>query len=119
MLRLEDELKELDQRRSPVLDQQEREHLIRLGADMEIAWSHPAATMATRNEARPDCAARDRGCGSRMVLSKALHWQGGDQTALKIKKNGVANIAGRWRKTSRFLFDELARLMPDRTTAPV
>ena len=46
--RLEDELEAFDTQRQPVLGEQEREHLMRLGADLEIAWSHPAATVATR-----------------------------------------------------------------------
>jgi hypothetical protein len=46
--RLEDELEAFDTQRQPVLGEQEREHLMRLGADLEIAWSHPAATVTTR-----------------------------------------------------------------------
>jgi hypothetical protein len=85
--RIEDELKELDQHRSPILDEQEREHLMRLGADMEIAWSHPAATMATRKRIvrtvlREIIVRVEDG-----FVDMVLHWQGGDHTALKIKKN--------------------------------
>src|SRR5262249_32175426 len=34
--------------RRPPLGERERQQLIRLGADLELAWSHPAATAATR-----------------------------------------------------------------------
>ena len=32
----------------PLLSEEERERLMRLGADLELAWCHPAATTATR-----------------------------------------------------------------------
>ena len=32
----------------PPLGEPERQQLMRLGADLELAWSHPAATAATR-----------------------------------------------------------------------
>jgi hypothetical protein len=58
-----------------------------LGADMEIAWSHPAATMATRKRIvrtvlREIIVRVEDG-----FVDMVLHWQGGDHTALKIKKN--------------------------------
>ena len=30
------------------MGEKERQHLMQLGADLELAWSHPAATAATR-----------------------------------------------------------------------
>ena len=119
VLRLEDELKELDQRRSPVLDQQEREHLMRLGADMEIAWSHPAATMATRKRIvrtvlREIVVRVEDG-----FVDMALHWQGGDHTALKIKKNACGKHRWTVEEDVEVLVRELARLMPDRAIAPI
>ena len=56
---------------------------MRLGADLELAWSHPAATTATRKRI------------VRAVLNEivvriedgyvelVLHWQGGDHTRLR------------------------------------
>jgi hypothetical protein len=60
---------------------------MQLGADLELAWSHPAATTAARKRI------------VRAVLHElvvrleeghivlVLHWQGGDHTQLKVKKN--------------------------------
>jgi hypothetical protein len=44
---LEDEFEATEQQRPLVLGDEERDRLLRLGADLETAWSHPAATMAT------------------------------------------------------------------------
>lgn len=117
--RLEDELNELDQHRSPVLDEQEREHLMRLGADMEIAWSHPAATMATRKRIvrtvlREIIVRVEDG-----FVNMVLHWQGGDHTALKIKKNACGKHRWTVEEDVEVLVRELARLMPDRAIAPI
>jgi len=119
VLRLEDELKELDQRRSPVLDQQEREHLMRLGADMEIAWSHPAATMATRKRIARTVLREIVVRVEDGFVDMALHWQRGDHTALKIKKNACGKHRWTVEEDVEVLVRELARLMPDRAIAPV
>ena len=119
VLRLEDELKELDQHRSPVLDEQEREHLMRLGADMEIAWSHPAATMATRKRIARTVLREIVVRVEDGFVDMALHWQGGDHTALKIKKNACGKHRWTVEEDVEVLVRELARLMPDRAIAPV
>ena len=46
--RLEEELEAFDRRRQVTSSEEERAHLVRLGADLELAWSHPAATVETR-----------------------------------------------------------------------
>jgi hypothetical protein len=88
--------------RPPVLDEQEREHLMRLGADMQIAWSHPAATTVTRKRivraVLHEIIARVEGGFVEMVL----HWQGGDHTNLKIKKNAPGKH--RWTVEEDVLF---------------
>jgi hypothetical protein len=45
---LEDEFEAIEQQRPLGLGEEERNRLLQLGADLETAWSHPAATMATR-----------------------------------------------------------------------
>ena len=42
--RLEGEIAELEAKKPMPLGDKERQHLMRLGADLELAWSHPAAT---------------------------------------------------------------------------
>ena len=45
---LEDQIEALLAQKQPNLSDEERERLMRLGADLELAWSHPAATTAAR-----------------------------------------------------------------------
>jgi hypothetical protein len=87
------------------------------GADLEQAWNHPAATTATRKRI------------VRAVLNEIvvrvddghidllLHWQGGDHTALKVKKNATGRHRWTVAEETEALIRELARLMPDKTIA--
>jgi len=117
--RLEDELEAFDKQPQPVLDERERERLMRLGADLEIAWSHPAATTATRKRivraVLHEIVARVENDRIEMVL----HRQGGDHTALKIKKNACGKHRWTVEEDVEVLVRELARLMPDRAIAPI
>jgi len=71
----------------------ERQQLMQLGADLELAWSHPGATAATRKRilrtALNEIVVRKQGA----VINMVLHWQGGDHTALQVKLR--LNAAGR------------------------
>ena len=116
---LEDQIEEIEARRQPALGDSEREGLMRLGADLEQAWSHPSATMATRKRIV-------RAVLNEIVVRVAdgyvdlvLHWQGGDHTPLKVKKN--ASGKHRWSadEETDALIRELARLMPDKAIAAV
>jgi DNA invertase Pin-like site-specific DNA recombinase len=103
----------------PPLGEQERKQLMQLGADLELAWSHPAATAATRKRilrtALNEIVVRKEGA----VINMILHWRGGDHTALQVKLR--FNAAGRhhWPppEDTIALVRELARLMPDRQIA--
>jgi len=90
--RLEDELEAFDTQRQPVLGEQEREHLMRLGADLEIAWSHPAATA-------PSC--MKSSCASKMT---GLRWSciGKAVTTrhCKSRRTRPAKAAGRSKRTA-------------------
>ena len=101
------------------LTAEERDRLVQLGTDLELAWFHPAATTATRKRI------------VRAVLQEivvlikdghvdlVLHWQGGDHTALKVKKNPSGKHRWTVAEETEELVRELARLMPDRTIAAV
>ena len=86
-----------------------------LGADLERAWSHPAATSATRKRivraAPSEIIVRRDGA----IIHAVLHWQGGDHTELQVKQR--LNAAGRHNPRipddTIALMRELARLMPD------
>ena len=101
------------------LGERERQQLMQLGADLELAWSHPAATAAIRKRilrsALKEIVVRKEGA----VINMVLHWKGGDHTALQLKLR--LNAAGRhhWPipEDTISLVRELARLMPDRQIA--
>src|SRR6266478_2128765 len=117
--RLEDELEVIERHRPPVLGDEERDRLMRLGADLELAWSHPAATMATRKRivraVLHEIVARVENGFVEMVL----HWRGGEHTALKVKKNSSGKHRWTVAEETETLVRELARLMPDRAIASI
>jgi hypothetical protein len=104
-------------RKPSPLGEKERGHPMRLGADLELAWSHPAATSTTRKRiiraALSEIVVRIEGGFIEMIL----HWQGGDHTALKIKTNAVGKHRWTIPRDTLTLVRELARLMPDRQIA--
>src|SRR5881394_1248344 len=87
--RIEGEIAGLEAKKPAPLGEQERQHLMQLGADLDRAWSHPAATAATRKRilraALHEIVVRIEGDHVEMVV----HWQGGDHNALKVKMNGA------------------------------
>jgi len=117
--RIEGEIADIIARKPPPLGEQERQQLMQLGADLERAWMHPAATAATRKRilraALNEIVVRREGA----VIDAVLHWQGGDHTALHVKQR--LNAAGRHNprvpEEAVALVRELARLMPDRQIA--
>lgn len=115
--RIEGEIAALDARKPAPLGEQERRHLIQLGADLERAWSHPAASASTRKRlvraALHEIITRiDDG-----FIEMVLHWQGGDHTALKLKMNTVGKHRWTVAEDTLTLVRELARQMPDKQIA--
>jgi DNA invertase Pin-like site-specific DNA recombinase len=116
---LEDQIEVMAAHPQPALSQTERTALMRLGADLEQAWSHPAATTATRKRI------------VRAVLNEivvrvedghielVLHWQGGDHTALQVRKNTTGRHRWTVAEDTEVLIRDLARLMPDKAIAAV
>ena len=114
----EREIADILARRPPPLGEQERQRLMQLGVDLERAWSHPAATVATRKRilraALNEIVVRREGA----VIDAVLHWQGGDHTALQVKQRLNAGGRHHWPPDDMIsLVRELARLMPDRQIA--
>jgi excisionase family DNA binding protein len=114
---LEDQIAAMTAHQQPSLSDDERAALMRLGADLEQAWSHPAATTATRKRIV-------RAVLNEIVVRIAdgyvdlvLHWQGGDHTALRVKKNAVGRHRWTVAEETEILIRELARLMPDKAIA--
>lgn len=115
--RIEQEIAALDAKRRPPLGDTEREQLMQLGADLERAWSHPAASAATRKRilraALHEIVARVEDG----VLSMVLHWQGGAHTPLKLKMNTAGQHRYAVPQDTLTLVRDLARLMPDKQIA--
>ena len=117
--RIESDIAAMIARRPTPLGEPERQQLLALSADLERAWSHPAATPATRKRilrtAISEVIVRRDGA----ILHAVLHWQGGDHTELQVKQR--LNAAGRHNPRvpddTIALMRELARLMPDRQIA--
>jgi hypothetical protein len=108
---------ELEAKKPQPLGEKERQHLMRLGADLARAWSHPAASAATRKRilrtALKEIIARiDEG-----FIGMVLHWQGGDHTALKLKMNTAGKHRWTVPEDTLTLVRELARQMPDKQIA--
>jgi len=115
--RIEGEIAALEARKPAPLGEKERRHLLQLGADLELAWSHPAATAATRKRilraALHEIVVRIEGSFIQMIL----HWQGGDHTVLNLKMNGAGKHRWTVPEDTLSLIRELARLMPDQQIA--
>lgn len=116
--RIEGEIAAIVASKIPPLGERERQALMQLGADLALAWSHPAATAATRKRilraALNEIIVRKEGA----IIHAVLHWQGGDHTELQVKQR--LNAAGRhhWPSDDTVsLVRELARLIPDRQIA--
>jgi DNA invertase Pin-like site-specific DNA recombinase len=84
--RIEAEIAAMVARRPPPLGETERDQLMGLGADLARAWSHPAASAATRKRilrtAISEVIVRREGA----LIRAVLHWQGGDHTELEVKQ---------------------------------
>ena len=115
--RLEGELAAIEARKPAPLGKMERQHLMELGADLELAWSHPAATAATRKRilraALREIVVRVDDSHIEMLL----HWQGGDHTALTLARNGAGKHRWTVPDDTLSLIRELARMMPDQQIA--
>ena len=115
--RIEADIAAIETRKPAPLGETEQQQLMRLGADLALAWAHPAATSATRKRivraALHEIVARIDGGFIELVL----HWQGGDHTALKLRMTGVGKHRWTVAEDTLLLVRELARLMPDQRIA--
>jgi hypothetical protein len=111
---IEREIAALRARRPKPLGEAERQQLMRLGADLEQAWTHPAASASTRKRilraALNEIVVRLEGGFIDMVL----HWQGGSHTALKLRMNTAGKHRWTIPEDTLTLIRALARQMPDR-----
>jgi DNA invertase Pin-like site-specific DNA recombinase len=115
--RLEGELAALEARKPAPLGEMERQHLMELGADLELAWSHPAATAATRKRILRAALREIVVRVDDNHIEMLLHWQGGDHTALTLARNGAGKHRWTVPEDTLSLIRELARMMPDQQIA--
>jgi hypothetical protein len=114
---LERELATLVRQRPAALGAEERQRLLQMGADLEAAWHHPAATAVTRKRL---IRAVMREVVARVEddqIQLLLHWQGDNHTRLMVRKNRRGQT--RWAVEPEMvdLIRPCARLMPDKAIA--
>ena len=99
---LEEQLDKLAKQQPTRLGDDERQALMRLGADLEAAWRHPGATTITRKRIVRTVLNEIVAQVEDDQIHLVLHWQGGDHTELRVKKNrtGRQNSWTRSRGTS-------------------
>ena len=114
---LEKELETLARQRPVALDAEERQRLLQMGADLEAAWHHPAATAVTRKRliraVMREVVARVEDDQVQLLL----HWQGGDHTRLTVRKNRRGQTRWAVEPETVDLIRTCARLMPDKAIA--
>jgi excisionase family DNA binding protein len=115
--RLEEELAAMAIIAPQTLTDIERERLLAMGADLELAWNHPSATPETRKRILRAVLKEVVVRMQEHHLDTKLHWQGGDHTELLVPRN--RHGAHRWKTDADIeaLIRALARSMPDRAMA--
>ena len=116
---LEDERDALAAVPDASLSEEDRQRLLALGSDLERAWNSAGATPATRKRIIRTLINEIVVCISDQTLDLVVHWNGGDHTALKVKKNRTGQH--RWSAAADVvdLVRSLARQMPDKHIAAV
>jgi DNA invertase Pin-like site-specific DNA recombinase len=114
---LEKELEALVRQRPAVLGAEERQRLLRMGADLEAAWHHPAATAVTRKRIIRAVLREVVAHAEDDQIRLLLHWQGGDHTHLTVRKNRRGQTRWAVEPETTDLIRACARLMPDKAIA--
>src|SRR5208337_3781213 len=117
--RLQDELDALRAAPSNGVTPDEREALLRLGADVERAWHAEGATIATRKRIVRLLIEEIVVRVENDSLDLVIRWAGDDHTALRVRKNRTGQH--RWSVDADIveLVRALARQMPDQAIAAV
>jgi excisionase family DNA binding protein len=91
----------------------ERARLLALGADLDRVWNHPAASAQTRKQILRTLIHEILVDVVDDTLTVVIHWQGGDHTELRVKKNRGGQHRWVTERETQELIGELARLLPD------
>jgi DNA invertase Pin-like site-specific DNA recombinase len=111
------ELEAVVRQRPAALNSEERQRLLQMGADLEAAWHHPAATAATRKRIIRAVLREVMARVEDDQIQLLLHWQGGDHTRLTVKKNRRGQTRWTVEPETIDLIRACARLMPDKAIA--
>jgi DNA invertase Pin-like site-specific DNA recombinase len=116
---LEQELERLSVAPVATPTQIERTRLLALGADVEQAWTSPAALPATRKRIIRTLIDEIVVRVEDSALAIVIRWNGGDHTSLRVAKNQAGQH--RWTTDAEVveLVAALARLLPDQAIAAV
>jgi hypothetical protein len=115
--KLEKELEALIRKRPVALATEERQRLLQMGADLEAAWHHPAATAVTRKRIIRTVLHEVVARVEDDLIHLLLHWQGGDHTRITVRKNRRGQTRWAVEPETMDLIRACARLMPDKAIA--
>ena len=117
--KLETEVESLTASPATELTPADRERLITLGADLQLAWSRPGVTPETRKRIVRTLIDEIVVRVEDNALDLVIRWHGGDHSALKVRKNRSGQH--RWSVAGETvdLVRVLARQMPDKAVASV
>ncbi|GLS34107.1 hypothetical protein SAMN04488498_1569 [Mesorhizobium albiziae] len=107
----------LGRQQPSALSAEDRQRLLRMGADLESAWHHPAATAVTRKRIIRVVLREVVARVEEDQIQLLLHWQGGDHTRLTVRKNRRGQTRWSVEAETVDLIRACARLMPDKDIA--
>jgi len=109
------ELDALDAQAPSSLTAQQRETLLRMGADLPLAWHDPAAGNEVRKRILRSVIKEIivRVDDEVSEIQMVIHWQGGDHTALRVAKNRVGQHRWATPPDVQKLIEQLARQLND------
>jgi DNA invertase Pin-like site-specific DNA recombinase len=116
---LEEEIARLAMDQKPVLTSSDRDRLLLLGEDLARAWNNPDVTNETRKKIVRLLIKEIVVDISENTIDLIIHWQGGDHTRLKLKKNRAGQTHWSTDDDVIGLIEALARQMPDKSIAAV
>lgn len=117
--RLEEELHIVKKNQPPTLSEAERAEIMTLGAELPLLWNHPSASAATRKRILRAVLEEIVVTMAENELRLALHWKGGDHTALAVPKNRPGQHRWKTSVATEDLLRDLARTASDASIASI
>jgi excisionase family DNA binding protein len=111
--RQEERLAAMRTSRAGKLSAEEKDRLMALGADLEMAWSHPGATAETRKRILRAGLEEIVATLTAERIELVIHWRGGDHTRLVVPRNKTGQHRWSCDADVRDLIRALARQQVD------